>query len=648
MPDRMRILADMAGRHAVDDVYDLWITAEKGCVLFGWDSHNGGQHTFSLVPDGVPQVVSRPWSPATQLTSSGMSGDGDHQPETRCELSDNGTGGSFRVVCTLPNGGLRTFEAAEASLLLPTACIAPDSTPWLAWIRCRDVENADGVIDQHNEIECAHLRDGEWIREVVADLRYGLLPLEPEAAVWGYPGQRRRPYLVPDDRGGIWLLWERKEPHDGGTSIAHGTLCGRKHVNGQWGAPVRLLDDLYMHYVPVPSGTEGGAITVVARKTCPEDRRPSCGPVVVLAVKLDGAPSLERDTGFEQWKTVDLVGRSFFVPEERQLPHQGQTYQLLFGDPHTHTALSGDAEGELSEMLAYARNKAKVDFVAVTDNDWYGDRLTNAEWYTTMAQDQAWSEDGRFIAIPGYEWTLPKWNDVQPQHRSILFASYDQPMLRHTDVEGDPMEALAAWIQTTNGILNTQHAQFQLTHSDREVNLEVCCGWSDYINHSDAFHGHLDRGFKVGFVGTSDGHRRTPGLGGGLTGLWVREFTLAGIIDAFRSRRCYATAGARIGLAFWINGTFMGETATLAAPVTARVQLQAPREIERLEIIGDGEIVAALSDLPATFDRQVAGLPVCSWYYAKATMPGGFPKYPSNVAPAAGPWAWSSPVFVEP
>jgi hypothetical protein len=368
--------------------------------------------------------------------------------------------------------------------------------------------------------------------------------------------------------------------------------------------------------------------------------------VVVLNVRTEGAATLSSDTGFTQWRAVDLLRRPLFDPTDRRITHEGEGYQLLFGDPHTHTGLSGDAEGELVEMLAYARDRAHLDFVAFTDNDWYQDHLSDRDYALTMAEEQAWSFDGRFIAMPGYEWTQPRWGPIRPQHRSILFASYDQPMLRHRDINGDPIEALVAWIGTTNGIMHSQHAQFLLTDSDREANLEVCCGWGDYINHSECFHEHLAKGFRVGFVGTSDGHRRTPGLGGGLTGLWVKAFTLEGIIEAFRERRCYATAGARIGLGFWVNGSLMGETTGRAESYSARVVVQTPRNVERLDIIGDGEVVASRTDLPASFDEYITNLPSCRYYYARVTMPGGYPNYPSNIAPSEGPWAWSSPVFV--
>jgi len=519
-------------------------------------------------------------------------------------------------------------------------------------VETHDVENADGVVDQHNYVVVACEGEDGWVSERVADLAYGLLP---RAGVWGYPGERRHPYMVPDDRGGVWVLWERKEPHDGSTTVCAGALIGRRFVEGSWLAPVRIIEGAYMGYAPDRAGVIDGRLLVATQRGVPYTQ-PGRGEVVLLSASLDDCSVQPADEGFDGWTRVNLAAREYFAPAEREMVLDGEEYRLLFGDPHSHTGLSEDVEGDLVEMLSYARDKAQVDFVATTDNDYiYGGRLSDAGWRRTMEETERWSEDGRFIAIPAYEWTQAKWGPCAPQHRSILFGSYDQPMLRWADAgigqSHDAFDALVSWIESTNGIMNTQHANFLLSRSEREANMEVICGWADYINKSECFHEHLDRGFRSGFVGTSDGHRRTPGLGGGLTGLWVKDFTLAGIIEAMGARRCYATAGSRMGLRFWVDGVFMGgeipagELGDSAVHV-AKVIVDAPREVVLVEVFGDGEVVASAADLGRRFELEFADLPACGWYYVKVTMVGEFPEYPSNIAPADGPWGWSSPVFV--
>jgi hypothetical protein len=645
MPDPI-VLADLACQHAASDVYDLWVQGRGRSVLFGWQSAAAGRYSFCLDGAGNLHPVAVPWTPAEadlrRATAScedvtlraahalGIGGD-DANSGVRVHLDDEAT----------------EFSVPGASLLFPCVRFDDEGMPHVLMVRTEDVGNADGVIDQHNFIMAAR-HDGEhWVIEEIADLKYGLMP---KAGVWGYPGKRRHPYLVPDDRGGVWALWERKEPHDGNTRTCHGVLLGRRFAEGGWGETLRIIEQPHYDFAPDERGVIGGEMIVAAQRGVPISER-GRGEVLLLKVGVDAAVTQPEDEGWDGWSVVDLARREFFAPQEREVELAGDDYRLLFGDPHTHTGLSEDAEGDLLEMLSYARDKAQIDFVAFTDNDYiYGGRLSDEGWRETMRRAQEWSRDGSFIVVPAYEWTQAKWGAVTPQHRSVLFERYDEPMLRWADAgigqANDAFDALLAWVETTSGILNTQHRQFAVSKSPREANMEVVCGWGDYINQSDCFHEHLNAGYRAGFIGTSDGHRRTPGLGGGLTGLWVREFTLGGIIDALRSRRCYATAGARIGLRFWLNDAFMGEETPEAEGYRARVAVDAPREVEALEIIGDGEVIATLRDLSASFDETIEGLPACGWYYAKVTMPGGFVEYPSNIAPAEGPWAWSSPVFV--
>lgn len=642
----LTILTDMVGRHEAHDVYDLWCQRRGEAVLFGWQTAAGARLSWCRDTHGEVHPVAVPWTPAEAQETWAAAALG----ETRL-FAEHGFGvGGDEANCGVRLWlGDQAIELAEtgASLLFPTASFDDLGEPLVAMVRTVDVENADGVIDQHNTIVVARRAYEGWEVEEVADLAYGLLP---RAGVWGYPGKRRRPFLVPDDRGGLWLLWERKEPHDGNTNNCHGVLLGRRLVDGAWAETVRIIEEPWLDFAPDPGGVVDGRLIVAAQRGVPI-AQPGRGEVVLLSADLTDCPVQAEDGGAEGWTVVDLARRDYFTPRRRSAEIDGVEHYLLFGDPHTHTALSEDAEGDLTEMLAYARDKAQIDFVAITDNDYiYGGRLSDEGWRETMIAAEAWSEDGAFIVIPAYEWTQAKWGAVTPQHRSILFGSYDQPMLRWADAglgwAHDPFEALLSWIESTDGIMNTQHARFALSRSPREANMEVVCGWGDYINRSGCFHEHLNAGFEAGFVGTSDGHRRTPGLGGGLTGLWVREFTLAGIIEAMSAHRCYATAGARIGLQFAVNEAFMGGRAAAAESYVARVRVEAPREIERLEVFGDGRVVATREGLPATCDFEIGDLPLCAWYYARVTLPGGFPEYPSNIAPAEGPWAWSSPVFV--
>ena len=115
------------------------------------------------------------------------------------------------------------------------------------------------------------------------------------------------------------------------------------------------------------------------------------------------------------------------------------------------------------------------------------------------------------------------------------------------------------------------------------------------------------------------------------------ELTREAIIEALRERRCYATTGARIVLAFQVDGHGMGEEFTAAkreVTVTARVLGAAP--LERLEVVCNGSAVLSQSatDRVATLAETLTLTEgQTSYFYLRATQNDGH-------------MAWSSPVWV--
>ena len=98
-------------------------------------------------------------------------------------------------------------------------------------------------------------------------------------------------------------------------------------------------------------------------------------------------------------------------------PPRKMTYNLYFGDLHTHTAYSDAWEG--TPWDAYAAAKASgADFMAVTDHTtlWnaYGNFvLTPETWNDTLAA-AAYYTSKNFAALTGYEtWMLGKLGEIK-------------------------------------------------------------------------------------------------------------------------------------------------------------------------------------------------------------------------------------------
>jgi hypothetical protein len=175
-------------------------------------------------------------------------------------------------------------------------------------------------------------------------------------------------------------------------------------------------------------------------------------------------------------------------------------------------------------------------------------------------------------------------------------------------------------------------------------------------------------------LGSSDAHRRSAGTSGGLTGVWAEELTVAGILEALRRRRTYATQGRRPVVTLEMaddSGThlYLGDAGRLRGRLTARIRIIADETTDdRLELVElkHGERVLAnwgscdfekggtrfAADYrmpekrppPHLFQTEL--LPPC-YVYLRIRHAGkdGFNIY--NAAPNRGPWVWTTPVWWE-
>ncbi|MHC4400982.1 MAG: DUF3604 domain-containing protein, partial [Planctomycetota bacterium] len=382
---------------------------------------------------------------------------------------------------------------------------------------------------------------------------------------------------------------------------------------------------------------------------------------------------VNRFTEFRQddwpgWRAVTLP-----FPDEHDRPYEirgGQkTYRLYWGDLHCHSGLTADAEGEPDELLHYARDRARLDVVVMTQNDHiYDSFLTEAEFALDHFLAGAFTREGQFLVLPGYEWTsrlprspetarsdprnwtYPYWGGSYANHRSVIFPPEGGPVVRHPEVEND-VGRLNDAVWKAGGLTLTQHPTWDLTGHPVEVGVEATSGWGIYIANPAGVHQALDDGFRFGLVGCGDSHRRNPGLCGGLTGIYAEALTAEAVLDAVKNRRVFATNGSRIVVDSRANGALMGQ------------EVRAPEKSAEitLSLIGTRPIVSAtlirggkdLKTFPgdgtrrlsvAYRDEQLPG--GTHWYYWRIAQEGTSPRYPGNVKVARGHLAWSSPHWV--
>jgi hypothetical protein len=307
--------------------------------------------------------------------------------------------------------------------------------------------------------------------------------------------------------------------------------------------------------------------------------------------------------------------------------------KLYWADFH---AQSGETIGTnaAEDYFAFARDTAFIDIVGHQGNDF---QITAAFWDELNRLYEAFDEPGRFVTIPGYEWS---GNTALGGDRNVFFAASGRAIRRsshalvsdHADLATDchtANELFAALRRDGEDAITFAHvggryADIGVAHDVAiETAVEVHSSWGTFewiVN--DAF----DLGYRVGIVANSDGHKGRPGAEGpgaslfgaygGLTCLQLPELSRRAVFEALRSRRHFATTGSRMRLD--VTASFSGETELFAAdpvlgptahePVTRApmgaivhsagdtatlaITVSAAAPIERIEIRNGREIVS--------------------------------------------------------
>ena len=89
-------------------------------------------------------------------------------------------------------------------------------------------------------------------------------------------------------------------------------------------------------------------------------------------------------------------GDSFWMDPEKP------DYTIYWGDIHSHCEFSHDGSGRAVTAFRYARDVSRLDFYALTD---HSRSVSPERWRKTMELVKEFHEPGRFVTLPGYEWS---------------------------------------------------------------------------------------------------------------------------------------------------------------------------------------------------------------------------------------------------
>ncbi|HKY94642.1 MAG TPA: hypothetical protein VJL84_05020, partial [Kiloniellales bacterium] len=268
-----------------------------------------------------------------------------------------------------------------------------------------------------------------------------------------------------------------------------------------------------------------------------------------------------RQEGTLRISVLDSAGRLLAI--SNPLVVRTGTTAGFWGDMHGQ---SGESVGVNSaeDYLNFARDLAFLDAASHQANDF---QINNAFWAQLNELSAAFHEDGRFLTLPGYEWS---GNTGVGGDRNVYFRSEGRPLRRsshalvadRSDIGSDAttarelFAALAPEDCVVYAHVGGRPADVAYAHDPRlETAMEIHSDWGTF----EWLLGDCFRlGYRVGVVANSDGHKGRPGASfpgasefgayGGLTCFLMDRLTRDDLFACLKRRRHYATTGNRLFL----------------------------------------------------------------------------------------------------
>jgi hypothetical protein len=339
------------------------------------------------------------------------------------------------------------------------------------------------------------------------------------------------------------------------------------------------------------------------------------------------------------------------------------TTNLYCGDIHIHTEVS-DGTGSLNSNYQYARDVSWLDFIAITDHLGWDSikrpmvmtdsptRLSLPDW-NKIQGDKAreYYQPGKFVTFLAYEWSgLSKsGGDHNVYYMDDKTTVTCQSALKdqYSDLRG---------IKNQNAFVIPHVGGRIADPAWHDSLVEPCVEINSMHDHFEWFaQQYLLKGFKVGFVGSGDGHFGLPGndiwANHGRLGLPRRDLSIPqgtvmaysadlsrnGIRNALFSRHTYATTNVRILLDVTVDKHMMGDAYTSSRKPQIHISVAGTANISRIEIIRNQDRI-----FNKTIDAKTAELD-----FTDQEPYSGHNYYYVRVSQSDGEIAWSSPVFLQ-
>ena len=337
----------------------------------------------------------------------------------------------------------------------------------------------------------------------------------------------------------------------------------------------------------------------------------------------------------------------------------GAEYGVYWGELHWHgydgvemNVLNQNTDPDAA--FRYGRDVTRLDFSAMGSHIFRHAPEAVHEWWDLYREAaRRHDEEGRHVTFMGCE-----WRDREPEggDRNLVWRDLDAPV-------PDPTWKIEQVYECFRGhpAMVTPHVGGCIAmpcKHDPEVET-LCEMTSGHGNFEWFAQAYLSKGYRVGLIGGSDGHKGTPGhprmagssggrfpstlrrrdvgwVGGPILGVLAEGLDRQSIWDAFRARRTYATTGARALLDLHVNDAVMGSEIGAERDVKIEVAIEGTDKIERVDLIRNQSRLQRWQGGALRFQATYVDRP-----------PDGVSYYYVRVEQQDGEMLWSSPVWVD-
>ena len=323
---------------------------------------------------------------------------------------------------------------------------------------------------------------------------------------------------------------------------------------------------------------------------------------------------LENGTYSIKLQLEDKVGNA--VEKEWSFKVADVARNLYFGQLHSHTNLS-DGQGTIDEAYTYAKNQAKVDFLAVTDHSNSFDNDTQAsiadgsmstKWNTGLAAADKYNEDGVFTALYAYEMTWSAGTGKYGHMNTFNTPGFETRTNAAMDLKSyyNALKTQEQSVSQFNHPGTTFGDFVDFGFYDEQVDelitlIEVGNGdgpirGSGHFPSYEYYTRALDKGWHVAPTNNQDNHK---GLWGNAntarTVIEAEELTRESLYEAIRERRVYSTEDENLEISYELNGATMGSILSEQSEANVVVTVLDPDAgdtIDKIQLITDGGRVA--------------------------------------------------------